>query len=726
MNDATQFFNAGGGYEIERSLRFNSSDTAYLSRTPASAGNRKTWTWAGWVKRSGLGTEQVLIGTSDASANTTTLNFKASTDTLEFYQFTSGSYNGHKITTPVYRDASAWMHVVAVWDTTNATASDRMRLYVNGERVTAFGTSSDPSLNSDSRWNLNVSHQIGQIAGVYFFNGYLADIHFIDGQALDPTSFGKFDTNGVWQPKAYAGYGTNGFHLPFSDNSTAAALGTDTSGNGNDWTPTNLSVTDGYLPTLPGSGYLDPVTGYYLNGNPPLFLTKKPNGTTIASSVTHGSSTGVTHSVNDVLQWAIDASTGKIWFGRNNTWYASGDPASGANPSVDYGSGASYAAQNLYLGVAYDSPDFQLELLTAPTYSAPSGFSYWSSASTGSWRGSGTKTSTIPNPNGDIFNTRMPSSGKIYFETVIKGGLSLYATYGLMNVGETYLSNDSSVDSPTNYGTDTGAGGEVRGNYCTLNPLDNGGLTLSNGNLQFDRATASWISGRATIGMSSGKWYWEVVQTTGTSMMVGISKGDASQSSYVGAVATGWAYNSGDGNKYNNASNSAYGNTYTTNDVIGVAFDVDSGDLKFYKNGTVQNSGTAAYTGLTSGPYFPAVGLYGTATAFTNFGLLPFAYTAPSGFKALCTTNLPSTTITTSGSYTGNGVADGPFVYLNGVPTAMTVGGNAVTFGTHADKLSNGFKVRTNNTTYNQNAVVYTYSITSTGDPFKTARAQSN
>jgi hypothetical protein len=204
----------------------------------------------------------------------------------------------------------------------------------------------------------------------------------------------------------------------------------------------------------------------------------------------------------------------------------------------------------------------------------------------------------------------MPSSGKIYFETVIKGGLSLYATYGLMNVGETYLSNDSSVDSPTNYGTDTGAGGEVRGNYCTLNPLDNGGLTLSNGNLQFDRATASWISGRATIGMSSGKWYWEVVQTTGTSMMVGISKGDASQSSYVGAVATGWAYNSGDGNKYNNASNSAYGNTYTTNDVIGVAFDVDSGDLKFYKNGTVQNSGTAAYTGLTSGPYFPAVGLY--------------------------------------------------------------------------------------------------------------------
>jgi hypothetical protein len=719
MNDATQFFNAGGGYEIERSLRFNSADSAYLSRTPASAGNRKTWTWAGWVKRSGLGTYQRFFATFDGS-NQEYWRFD-SDNTLRLFENL-----GTLQTTQVFRDVSAWYHIVVAVDTTQATASDRIKFYLNGTQVTTFSTATYPSQNADGRFNSAVPHYLGT-GTVEYFNGYLADIHFIDGQALDPTSFGKFDTNGVWQPKAYTGsYGTNGFHLPFSDNSTAAALGTDTSGNGNDWTPTNLSVTDGYLPTLPGSGYLDPVTGYYLNGNPPLFLTKKPNGTTIASSVTHGSSTGVTHSVNDVLQWAIDASTGKIWFGRNNTWYASGDPASGANPSVDYGSGASYAAQNLYLGVAYDSPDFQLELLTAPTYSAPSGFSYWSSASTGSWRGSGTKTSTIPNPNGDIFNTRMPSSGKIYFETVIKGGLSLYATYGLMNVGETYLSNDSFVDSPTNYGTDTGAGGEVRGNYCTLNPLDNGGLTLSNGNLQFDRATASWISGRATIGMSSGKWYWEVVQTTGTSMMVGISKGDASQSSYVGAVATGWAYNSGDGNKYNNASNSAYGNTYTTNDVIGVAFDVDSGDLKFYKNGTVQNSGTAAYTGLTSGPYFPAVGLYGTATAFTNFGFSPFAYTAPSGFKALCTTNLPSTTITTSGSYTGNGVADGPFVYLNGVPTAMTVGGNAVTFGTHADKLSNGFKVRTNNTTYNQNAVVYTYSITSTGDPFKTARAQSN
>jgi hypothetical protein len=108
-----------------------------------------------------------------------------------------------------------------------------------------------------------------------------------------------------------------------------------------------------------------------------------------------------------------------------------------------------------------------------------------------------------------------------------------------------------------------------------------------------------------------------------------------------------------------------------------------------------------------------------------NFGQRPFAYTAPSGFKALCTTNLPTGSITTSGSFTGNANADGPFVYLNGVPTAMTINSNAVTFATHADKLSNGFKLRTSSGSYNT-AGSNTYSITTTGAEFKFARAQPN
>jgi hypothetical protein len=107
-----------------------------------------------------------------------------------------------------------------------------------------------------------------------------------------------------------------------------------------------------------------------------------------------------------------------------------------------------------------------------------------------------------------------------------------------------------------------------------------------------------------------------------------------------------------------------------------------------------------------------------------NFGQRAFAYPL-SGFKALCTTNLPTGSITTSGSFTGNANADGPFVYLNGVPTAMTINSNAVTFATHADKLSNGFKLRTSSGSYNT-AGSNTYSITTTGAEFKFARAQPN
>jgi hypothetical protein len=174
--------------------------------------------------------------------------------------------------------------------------------------------------------------------------------------------------------------------------------------------------------------------------------------------------------------------------------------------------------------------------------------------------------------------------------------------------------------------------------------------------------------------------------------------------------------------KYSNASTSAYGAAFTNGDIIGVAFDADLGSLMFYKNNVSQG---AAFTGLASTVYFPCSAMNG-AKLLHNFGQRPFAFPV-SGFKALCTTNLPEPqTVTTSGSYTGNGVADGPFVYLNGVPTAMTVNGTAVTFGTHADRLSNGFKLRTTSTTYNQNAATYNYSVTSTGPTFKTARAQSN
>jgi hypothetical protein len=236
----------GGAYEVSRSVRFNSADSAYLNRTPASAGNRKTWTWAGWVKLAAFSDSQPhIFGTDNDDANRSGL-FYATNNELQFYSRTSAVTNVNVTTVGLFRDYSAWYHIVLAVDTNQATPANVTKIYVNG--VEQALTVSAGVQNALTQINNNVEHSIGRrlrFADRYL-DGYLADIHFIDGQALDPSSFGEYDTNGVWQPIEYAGtYGTNGFHLPFSDNSTAAALGTDTSGNSNTWTVNNISVTAG-------------------------------------------------------------------------------------------------------------------------------------------------------------------------------------------------------------------------------------------------------------------------------------------------------------------------------------------------------------------------------------------------------------------------------------------------------------------------------------------------
>jgi hypothetical protein len=211
--------------------------------------------------------------------------------------------------------------------------------------------------------------------------------------------------------------------------------------------------------------------------------------------------------------------------------------------------------------------------------------------------------------------------------------------------------NDSLVDTPTQYGTDTGAGGQVRGNYATLNPLNNT-TTLSNGNLQSVSTTDNWLPVVGTFGMSSGKWYWEIVMTAQTDyIMIGIVPPTyrAVAGTYPGSTSSGgYGYFNNNGNLYNGVSNSnaAYGATYTLNDVIGVALDMDAGTLTFYKNGVSQGT---AVSGL-SGTFLPAFGNY-RVTGVANFGQRPFAYTAPSGFKALVTTNLPEPTVVQGDDY---------------------------------------------------------------------------
>jgi len=479
---------SSGGYEIQRSLRFNSADTAFLNRTPASASNRRTWTWSAWVKRSALsGSRQGLFVSVNGDGSVYTgLEFNASN---QLASFDSNATGASVVSSQVFRDVSAWYHIVWAYDTTQSTAANRVRLYVNGVEITAFSNASYPTQNSDSRINTTNPHFLGDWNPFNLdFDGYMTEVNFIDGQALTPSSFGAFDAQtGVWGPIRYAGsYGTNGFYLNFSNNSntTAATLGADYSGNGNNWTPNNFSVSAG-------------------------------------------------------------------------------------------------------------------------------------------------------------------------------------------------AGNDSLVDSPTSYGTDTGVGGTVRGNYCTMNPLDKGAdITLSNGNLDFSlSAGTNNRTARGTMGMSSGKWYWE--GTLGSSnVALGIATSSATLSNYLGSDAFGWSYYSLNGNKINNVTQTSYGAGYTTGDTIGIAFDADAGTLVFYKNGTSQGT---AFTGLTNGPYFPAQGTDNSSVSF-NFGQRPFAYTAPSGFKALNTQNLPTPTIGATPA-TQAGKFFNPVLYTgNGFPTSGTQSVSGVGF----------------------------------------------
>ena len=220
------------------------------------------------------------------------------------------------------------------------------------------------------------------------------------------------------------------------------------------------------------------------------------------------------------------------------------------------------------------------------------------------------------------------------------GGTYIYAAYADKPDGSAI---DSLIDTPTNYDAASGNNG---GNYATLNPLDSGtsNTTFSNGNLEASTSTSGWHTTRHTVGMSSGKWYWEVLctsDTSGNGLMVGILDPAGSLASYVGSTSGGYSH-SQDAKKYNNGSNSSYGTSFTDGDLISVAFDADAGTLVFYKNGVSQGT---AFSSIPAGTYLPATSLGNTMSATINHGARPFAYTPPTGYLSLCTQNLADPTI---------------------------------------------------------------------------------
>lgn len=258
-----------GGYGILNSLRFQSASSQYLSRTPASVGNRKTWTWSGWVKR-GLLTQGVIFSAGSGTENTL-IFFNSTTQQLQFNCVTASTNRIVAQTAAVFRDPSAWYHIVYAVDTTQATSSNGIKVYVNGIQQTL--TISPYTQNVDTAVNNTVAQQHGALSGyaAEYFDGYLSEVNFIDGQAITPSSFGETDTTtGQWVAKKYTGtYGTNGFYLPFSNGTSTTTLGYDSSGNSNNWTLNNFTRSAGIsdcwmfdVPSGNGSSGTQPNSNY--------------------------------------------------------------------------------------------------------------------------------------------------------------------------------------------------------------------------------------------------------------------------------------------------------------------------------------------------------------------------------------------------------------------------------------------------------------------------------
>ena len=210
-----------------------------LSRTPSGAGNRKTYTISFWVKRSELSTQNILFSVDGGTNNTNymEMSFNGSNQLL------IGGYTSNFLTTNrVFRDTSAWYHIVWRVDTTQSTADDRFRLYVNGVQETSFSTRNNPGQNDDTAANMAAATKIGQT-----LDGYLAQYIMADGQSYAPTTFGSTDSNGVWVPitSPSVTYGTNGFKLDFNLSGTSAdasGFGADSSGQNNHFATTNIAT----------------------------------------------------------------------------------------------------------------------------------------------------------------------------------------------------------------------------------------------------------------------------------------------------------------------------------------------------------------------------------------------------------------------------------------------------------------------------------------------------
>jgi len=243
--------NESKGYEISNSLRFNDGDSPQLNlANVGTVTNNKIFTYSVWIKKSSIESANQSIISAESGNNRSQLLFRSgSNDAIRIVETSDAysSFNTLLTTAALFRDPSAWYHIVLSYDSTDGTAGDRVKIYVNSVLQTLSGTTADEDFTTpfnEESYNLDIGH----LNNSEFLDGYMSDAHFIDGQALTPTSFGETNDNGVWIPKKYTGtFGLNGFKLEFKQTGTStnsSGIGADTSGNDRHFAVSNLAATD--------------------------------------------------------------------------------------------------------------------------------------------------------------------------------------------------------------------------------------------------------------------------------------------------------------------------------------------------------------------------------------------------------------------------------------------------------------------------------------------------
>ena len=446
---------SAGGYEVDNSLRFNSASSDYLNRTMTTPTNNKIYTWSGWIKKTTIGEIAPNIFGAHSGGLRDCIRFDGGGNALQMIFNEAGS--GNLVTTQLLRDVSAWYHIVVAVDTTQATDTNRVKIYLNGSQITSFSTSSYPAQNYTNILNSANPHVFGKNADLSneFFNGYISETHFIDGQQLTPSDFGEFDEDsGIWKPIAYEGtYGTNGFYLEFKDSS---ALGDDTSGNSNDFTVNNLTSIDQTTDTPTNN-----------------FATLNPLAGTTAITFSEGNCKAVftAQSSRDICQSGFGVSSGK-WYWEvkvNNSYGRAGGITSlsddtqsnnvgGSSFSWGYfGNDGTVFNNNASIGVSYATYSSNiistfLDLDNNKLYFAKDG--------------------TLQSSTGINITDPASIGDNFYFPAVSNGESSVSPTFEV-NFGNPTFSITSSNSDPNGYGnfeySTTITGDGVSKNFYALN-----------------------------------------------------------------------------------------------------------------------------------------------------------------------------------------------------------------------------------------------------------------